>query len=189
MQNSTKKEKKDFEGCILPQFKKPRRTLTFEHVKSQIIKLIREKNYDLLSSWLQDNFSSQEAKNTFFSENGHKILRYILANFDDLYSLKFIEQSFSDLSIKIALQNDNFNAIEGFFLAMGGSEMFQNDDDLHRKMRIETLKFILRYGEETLRIFLTENINARFMSPKVQEDCAIADRGIKSNNTALQNKY
>ncbi len=182
MKNSREIDKENFEDDMLLQFKRPRHSLDVEQIKSHVLNAIREKNYDLLYIWLNSKLSTQEARDTFFSENGHKLLRYIISNFDDLNVLEFIEKSFSDSSIKTTLRNDNCHVIEGFFLSMGGAEMFQHDNDFHRETRIEKLKFILRHDEEILKMFIVKHNNARFMTQKIKEDCLKAEKEVNSGS-------
>jgi len=169
---------------ILPYFKRPKVELNFEKARSSILKAIQKKDYNLLSSWVEEHLPTREEKDGFFSKHGHNLLNYILS-YCDLNALIFINKAFSNASINVALQNNNYNALNGFFLAMGGTEMFKHDDELHRKIRVDKFKMLLIISEETLKTFMSKNKDSSFMTVKIKEDYIKAEEEVRSSDKPL----
>jgi hypothetical protein len=161
-----------FGRSILKQFKKPK--INLKKIKPYILDAFRRKEYEKLRNWMGQYLPNQKEKDDFFEQEGHSILKFIFAYFEDLNAFWFISKNFSIASIKLALKKNNYEAIQEFFVAQSGAEMFGHDDELHRKIRIEKFKILLQYAPESIEIFISENKDTSCMTIKIMEDFAKA---------------
>ena len=163
-------EQKENSYELLPQFKKYKQKLNFNRVKNYILDALRKKEYDNLNSWLFECFSSNVDRDSFFSKEGHHILKYIFAYSEELSVFDLLTNWFSVNSIKSALKNDNYDAIREFFAVQHGEELFDSDNELNRKIRVEKFKFLLQVAEKDIKEFIRENHSSGYMTTKIKQD-------------------
>ena len=180
MKNREHKKKEAIAGYsfklnMFEQFKKKPK-INFKKAKPHILDALREKDYEKLKKWLEEYFPNQESRDSFFAQEGHSILKFIFAYSDDLSPFEFIPNSFSVASIQSALKNDNYDAIQEFFIVQSGAEMFGHDDESHRTIRIEKFKILLRYARDIMEEFMSENKDSSYMTMKITEDFSQAQR-------------
>ncbi len=174
-------KKRKSENTILNQFKKHREVVDFKKSKSRVLDALLVQDYNTLSGWLEQFFPTRELRNDFFSKEGHFILRHILSYSEELSVLKLITDWFSNASIKAALKNNSYDAIHEFFLTERGVELFDNDSESNRKIRIDKFKFLLNNAEEILKEFIQQDSKDNYMTLKMKEDFVKAEEEVKKD--------
>ena len=170
---------------LLPHFKKYKQKLNFKKVKMYILDALRKKEYDNLNSWLLECFPSNVDRDSFFSKEGHHILKYIFAYSEELNVFDLLTNWFSENSIKSALKNDNCDAMREFFAVQHGEELFDSDNELNRKIRVEKFKFLLQVAENDIKEFIRENHSSRYMTTRIKQDFDKAIQEKKKFNSRL----
>jgi hypothetical protein len=156
---------------ILSQFAAYRQTKpSFNKIKTNIIKYLRNKEYSHLHTWLSDALPDNGSLKAFFSEQGDFILKYSLAYFEDIKALEFIKEHFPISDIKISLRKKRFTVLDEFFTALAGAELFKKDSMDHRIIRMEKFKFLLNIDPETIREFIDQNLDQKCLTDKIKED-------------------